>query len=60
MSYTLKRSADPDTIEIWYIWKDKRYLASIIHTDLVDDEIKAEIDANGEADIEFKLIGREQ
>lgn len=58
MSYTLKRSADPDTIEIWYIWKDKRYLASIIHTDLVDDEIKAEIDANGEADIEFKLIGR--
>lgn len=60
MSYTLKRSADPDTIEIWYIWKDKRYLASIIHTDLVDDEVKAEIDANGEADIEFKLIGREQ
>ena len=58
MSYTLKRSEDPDTIEIWYIWKDKRYLASIIHTDLVDDEIKAEIDANGEADIEFKLIGR--
>lgn len=58
MSYTLKRSADPDTIEIWYIWKDKWYLASIIHTDLVDDEIKAEIDANGEADIEFKLIGR--
>ena len=60
MSYTLKRSEDPEMLELWYIWKDKRYLASIIHTDLVDDEVKAEIEASGEADIEFKLIGREQ
>lgn len=60
MHYTVKRSADPDTIEIWYIWKDKRYLASIIHTDLIDDEVKAEIDANGEADVYFELMERKK
>lgn len=58
MHYTLKRSEDPEMLELWYIWKDKRYLASIIHADFVDDEIKAEIEASGEADIEFKLMER--
>ena len=60
MHYTVKRGEDPDTIEIWYIWKDKRYLASIIHTDLIDDEVKAEIDANGEADVYFELMERKK
>ena len=54
--YTMKRSKDPDMIEVWYSWKDKRYLATVIHSDLVPSDVMIEINAVGEADIELKVM----